>query len=75
MADGGRKRQAQHHHDGQSGYALTRGLCPVATIDVWEHAYYLKHYNDRVGYIDDWFQVADWERAGELYRLCIGEWG
>ena len=54
---------------------LTRGLCPVATIDVWEHAYYLKHYNDRVGYIDDWFQVANWERAGELYRLCIGEWG
>ena len=49
---------------------ITQGLCPVAAIDVWEHAYYLKHYNERAAYIDDWFQVANWERAGELYRMC-----
>jgi Fe-Mn family superoxide dismutase len=49
---------------------IAKGLCPVATIDVWEHAYYLKHYNERAKYIDDWFQVANWERAGELYRMC-----
>jgi len=27
-------------------------------IDVWEHAYYLKHYNKRVDYIADWFNLA-----------------
>jgi len=46
-------------------------LCPVLAIDVWEHAYYLKHYNKRVDYINDWFNVVDWQRAGELYENCI----
>ena len=49
---------------------ITQGLCPIAAIDVWEHAYYLKHYNERAAYIDDWFQVVDWSHAGELYRMC-----
>lgn len=46
-------------------------MCPVAAIDVWEHAYYLKHYNKRLAYIEDWFNVANWERAGELYKNCM----
>lgn len=46
---------------------LTRELIPIVNIDVWEHAYYLKHYNERGKYIDDWFTVMDWKRAGELY--------
>jgi Fe-Mn family superoxide dismutase len=50
---------------------IVQNLCPVAAIDVWEHAYYLKHYNERAAYIDDWFHVVDWERAGDLYRNCI----
>lgn len=37
---------------------LTLGMNPVTVIDVWEHAYYLKHYNKRGDYIDDWFHVA-----------------
>ncbi|MCL1807642.1 MAG: superoxide dismutase [Oscillospiraceae bacterium] len=47
---------------------LTSGLCPVACIDVWEHAYYLKHYNKRADYIQDWFNVVDWERATLNYQ-------
>ncbi len=52
---------------------LAKGLCPLATIDVWEHAYYLKHFNERAKYADNWFQVADWSRAGELYRKCMAD--
>ncbi len=52
---------------------ITHGLCPVAAIDVWEHAYYLKHFNERAAYIDDWFNVANWERAGILYKNCIAD--
>ena len=48
-------------------------LCPILAADVWEHAYYLKHYNDRSGYIDDWFQVIDWERAEKNYCACVKE--
>lgn len=50
---------------------IVQNLCPVAAIDVWEHAYYLKHYNERAAYIDDWFNVADWQHACELYQNCI----
>lgn len=41
------------------------GLRPILTIDVWEHAYYLKHYNLRADYIDDWFALVNWEQAQE----------
>ena len=51
---------------------LTLNQCPILNIDVWEHAYYLKHYNKRADYIDDWFHVVDWERAEENYQKCIG---
>ena len=39
----------------------------VLNIDVWEHAYYLKHYNLRAAYIDDWFRVVNWEKAAERF--------
>lgn len=49
---------------------LELGLCPILTIDVWEHAYYLKHYNMRVDYISDWFAVVNWKKANENYISC-----
>lgn len=46
---------------------LPLGLCPILNIDVWEHAYYLKHYNLRADYIDDWFHVVNWNSANKNY--------
>lgn len=43
------------------------GLTPILAIDVWEHAYYLKHYNKRADYIDNWFQIINWEKAEHNY--------
>jgi len=37
---------------------LTLGMQPLLCIDVWEHAYYLKHYNNRSDYFDDWFSLV-----------------
>lgn len=42
---------------------LAQNLIPIICIDVWEHAYYLKHKNVRADYIKDWFSVANWDWA------------
>lgn len=50
---------------------LTQNLCPILLIDVWEHAYYLKHYNKRADYIEDWFQVVNWDMADRNYMKSM----
>jgi len=50
---------------------LELGLFPVLNIDVWEHAYYLKHYNLRADYIDAWFHVVNWNHANLNYMRCL----
>lgn len=47
-------------------------MTPLLTIDVWEHAYYLKHYNARAAYIDDWFRVINWEAAEGRFLVSLG---
>jgi len=33
----------------------------LLAMDVWEHAYYLKHRSKRAAYIDAFFRVIDWK--------------
>lgn len=40
----------------------------VMALDVWEHAYYLKYQNKRADYIANWWNIANWEKAENLYN-------
>jgi len=42
---------------------LAHGVQPLLCLDVWEHAYYLKHYNKRGDYVDEWYNVIDWQKV------------
>lgn len=47
---------------------ISVNLKPIIGIDVWEHAYYLSYKNNRSNYIDNWFNLVNWDKALENYN-------
>ena len=47
---------------------VQKGLQPLLTFDVWEHAYYLDYQNRRPDHLAALWQIIDWEVIGKRYE-------
>ena len=58
-------------HDADT--VVTRDLRPLLVCDLWEHAYYLDHHNDRSGFLNSWWdRLANWAFAQEQFSAGRG---
>ena len=46
---------------------IVKGLTPLLTFDVWEHAYYLDYQNRRAAHLTALWQIIDWQVIQRRY--------
>lgn len=46
---------------------VVKGLKPLLTFDVWEHAYYLDYQNRRAAHLTELWKIVDWRVIEERY--------
>lgn len=59
-------------HDADTAFRM-EGHTPLLVCDVWEHAYYLDHKNDRAAYLAAWWdRLVDWEFVERQHAASLG---
>lgn len=41
----------------------------LMVLDVWEHAYYIDYKNDRVKFVEGFWNVVNWDYVNKIYKL------
>jgi Fe-Mn family superoxide dismutase len=45
---------------------IREGKTPLLTCDVWEHAYYIDYRNERARYIENFWNLVNWDHMAKL---------
>ncbi|MBN6205421.1 superoxide dismutase [Ralstonia pickettii] len=45
-------------------------VVPILVLDVWEHAYYLQYKNERKKYIENWWNIVNWQDAEMRFKAA-----
>ncbi len=53
--------------ESNAGNPLRKGLQPLLTCDVWEHAYYIDYRNRRPDYIKNFWEIIDWDIVAKRF--------
>ena len=51
-----------------AGNPVTKGLKPLLTMDVWEHAYYIDYRNRRAAHLQSLWQIINWDEINRRYE-------
>lgn len=53
--------------ESNAGNPIRKGLNPILTCDVWEHAYYLDYQNRRPDFVESFWKLVDWKTVGARF--------